>query len=57
MDDGPKTHRNKALSGDLQNVHDSISNFSDLDEELIVHKEKTEITLIEKFINEIGYKH
>ena len=49
--EGNNTSRNKALSGDLKS--DSFTGLSE-DEEI---EPKLEITYIEKFINEIGYKH
>ena len=58
MEDGgsSKHYRAKALSGDVNN--ESFSNFSEEDlMGTLDPLEKTEITLIEKFINEIGYKH
>jgi hypothetical protein len=45
-----KSHRQKALSGDLQN--ESFSNLSSS-----MSDDPPELTFLEKFINEIGYKH
>ena len=50
LDTSPKLKRQKALSGDLNN--ESFSNFSEEEVE-----PPTQMTLMEKFINEIGYKH